>query len=50
MYTRRETLGGRTGAFLLHITSVTLGGGKIAGLEKEAIAKHQNKLYYSVNL
>jgi len=47
---KRETLRGRIGAFLLRITSVTLRGGKIAGLEKEAIAKHQNKLYYSVNL
>jgi hypothetical protein len=46
----RETPGGRIGAFLLRITSVTLAGGRIVSLEKEAIVEHQNELYYSVNL
>jgi hypothetical protein len=36
----RETLGGRIRAFLLHITSVTLVGGRITSLEKEAIIEH----------
>jgi len=37
---KRKTLRGRIKVFLLRIISVTLGGGKIAGLKKEAIAKY----------